>query len=121
APPAAIDRRRQQVFSAEGRRFPYDALVLGTGSAPFVPPIVGRESWGCFVYRTIDDLKRIRLWAAQVQTGVVIGGGLLGLEAAYAPPPLGPGTHRVEVTPPLLAMEIDARGREGPPPQNQTT
>ncbi len=106
----AIDRQHRQVLSAEGRRIPYDALVLATGSAPFVPPIPGRESWGCFVYRTVEDLQRIRLWAKQVQTGVVIGGGLLGLEAAHALTRMGLETHVVEFAPRLMAMQIDDGG-----------
>ena len=106
----AVDRARKDVSSAEGRRIPYDLLVLATGSAPFVPPIPGREAWGCFVYRTIDDLKRIRLWAGQVQTGVVIGGGLLGLEAGHALTRMGLETHVVEFAPHLMAMQIDDGG-----------
>jgi nitrite reductase (NADH) large subunit len=109
---SAIDREHKQVFSAEGRRIPYDTLVLATGSAPFVPPIAGREAWGCFVYRTLDDLERIRLWASLVQTGVVIGGGLLGLEAAYALTRMGLETHVVEFAPRLMAMQIDEGGAE---------
>jgi nitrite reductase (NADH) large subunit len=109
---SAIDRQHKQIFSAEGRRIPYDTLVLATGSAPFVPPIPGREAWGCFVYRTLDDLDRIRLWATQVQMGVVIGGGLLGLEAAYALTRMGLETHVVEFAPRLMAMQIDDGGAE---------
>ncbi|RPH71806.1 MAG: nitrite reductase large subunit [Myxococcaceae bacterium] len=109
---AVIDRQCKRVLSAEGRRIPYDVLVLATGSAPFVPPIPGRDAWGCFVYRTIDDLKRIRLWAAQIQTGVVIGGGLLGLEAANALTHMGLETHVVEFAPRLMAMQIDEGGAQ---------
>ena len=108
----AIDRQRKRILSAEGRRVPYDALVLATGSAPFVPPIPGRDAWGCFVYRTIEDLKRIRLWAGQVQTGVVIGGGLLGLEAAHALTRMGLETHVVELAPRLMSMQIDDGGAD---------
>ncbi len=109
---AVIDRQRKRVLSAEGRGIPYDVLVLATGSAPLVPPIPGRDAWGCFVYRTIDDLKRIRLWAAQIQTGVVIGGGLLGLEAAHALTRMGLETHVVEFAPRLMAMQIDEGGAQ---------
>ena len=108
----AIDRQRKRVLSAEGRRIPYDALVLATGSVSFVPPVPGREAWGCFVYRTIEDLKRIRLWAGQVQTGVVIGGGLLGLEAAHALTRMGLETHIVELAPRLMSMQIDDGGAD---------
>jgi nitrite reductase (NADH) large subunit len=109
---AVIDRQRKRVLSAEGRGIPYDRLVLATGSTPFVPPIPGRDAWGCFVYRTIDDVKRIRLWAAQIQTGVVIGGGLLGLEAAHALTRMGLETHVVEFAPRLMAMQIDEGGAQ---------
>ncbi len=107
-----IDRQQKQILSAEGKRIPYDVLVLATGSAPFVPPISGRDAWGCFVYRTIEDLGRIRLWAKQVQTGVVIGGGLLGLEAAHALTRMGLETHVVEFAPRLMAMQIDDGGAD---------
>jgi nitrite reductase (NADH) large subunit len=109
---AAVDRQRKRVLSAEGRRLRYDALVLATGSAPFVPPIPGREAWGCFVYRTVEDLERIRAWAGSVQTGVVIGGGLLGLEAAHALTRMGLETHVVEFAPRLMSMQIDEGGAD---------
>src|SRR5438874_5310732 len=80
----AIDRARKTVTSAAGRTVAYDKLVLATGSYPFVPPIQGRKSRGCFVYRTLEDLDAIRDAAANARVGVVIGGGLLGLEAANA-------------------------------------
>src|SRR5690606_21474917 len=82
----ALDRAAKIVTSAKGLSIPYDKVVLATGSFPFVPPIPGKESKGCFVYRTIDDLEGMQAWAAQdrVKQGVVIGGGLLGLEAANA-------------------------------------
>ena len=54
---------------------------MATGSIPFVPPLPGRDLAGCFVYRTIEDLEAIRVAAGGATTGVVIGGGLLGLEA----------------------------------------
>ncbi|WP_250211368.1 FAD-dependent oxidoreductase, partial [Escherichia coli] len=68
----------------EGHEIHWDKLVLATGSYPFVPPIPGNDLAGCFVYRTLDDLDRIAAHAAAAKSGVVIGGGLLGLEAANA-------------------------------------
>src|SRR5207302_5825175 len=88
----------------------YDALVLATGSVPFVPPVLGRERPGCFVYRTIEDLVSIRGWASSARTGVVVGGGLLGLEAANALRSLGLVTHVVECAPRLMAMQLDELG-----------
>src|SRR5215218_2415792 len=57
----------------------YDVLVLATGAAPFVPPVEGRGKEGCFVYRTIEDLEAIKASSLTATSGIVIGGGLLGL------------------------------------------
>ncbi|WNZ24309.1 nitrite reductase large subunit [Leptolyngbya sp. NK1-12] len=106
----AIDRDAQIVISANGLAVPYDKLVLATGSYPFVPPITGNDTAGTFVYRTIDDLEAIAAYAKQCSTGVVIGGGLLGLEAANAVKNLGLNTHVVEFAPRLMPMQIDDAG-----------
>jgi nitrite reductase (NADH) large subunit len=103
----AIDRAARVVTTATGETLPYDELVLATGSVPFVPPINGRERPGCFVYRTIEDLEAIRDAAANSKVGVVIGGGLLGLEAAKALRDLGLKTHVVEFAPRLMAVQVD--------------
>jgi nitrite reductase (NADH) large subunit len=107
---ASIDRSARCVTSANGVVVPYDRLVLATGSEPFVPPIAGREAAGCFVYRTIDDLVRIESWARRAKVGAVIGGGLLGLEAAHALLRLGIETHVVELAPRLMPVQIDDKG-----------
>jgi len=107
---ASIDRAAKTVTSARGRVIPYDQLVLATGSYPFVPPIPGRDAPGCFVYRTIEDLEAIRDGAAHVRVGVVVGGGLLGLEAANALRQLGLQTHVVEFAPRLMALQLDEVG-----------
>ena len=93
-----------------GQTLPYDALVFATGSFPFVPPVPGKDALGCFVYRTLDDLDAIRAAAANARTGVVIGGGLLGLEAAGALQKLGLETHVVEFAPQLMPAQLDAEG-----------
>ncbi|MGF9753867.1 nitrite reductase large subunit NirB [Microvirga sp. 0TCS3.31] len=85
----------------------YDVLVLATGAAPFVPPVEGRGNDGCFVYRTIEDLEAIRAASATATSGVVIGGGLLGLEAANALVQLGLDTHVVEMAPRLMPVQLD--------------
>ena len=89
---------------------PYDRLVIATGSYPFVPPIEGRNAQGCFVYRTIEDLVQIETWAKRAKVGAVIGGGLLGLEAANALVRLGLETHVVELAPRLMPVQIDDSG-----------
>ncbi|MGE5047401.1 MAG: FAD-dependent oxidoreductase, partial [Deltaproteobacteria bacterium] len=106
----AIDRERKLVTSANGAAVHYDKLVLATGSSPLVPEIPGRDAEGCFVYRTIEDLERIRAWAATARSGVVIGGGLLGLEAANALNQMGLETHVVEFAPRLMSMQVDEDG-----------
>ena len=75
--------------SHSGRTVSYDYLILATGSAAFVPPIPGVEKEGVFIYRTIEDLELIRDYASKAKTAAVIGGGLLGLEAAKAMIDLG--------------------------------
>jgi nitrite reductase (NADH) large subunit len=108
----AIDRAGKTVRSSRGDDVPYDVLVLATGSYPFVPPVEGRDRPGCFVYRTIEDLEAIRAWAERpdVASGVVIGGGLLGLEAANALRNLGLETHVLEVAPRLMPLQVDEMG-----------
>src|SRR3954453_2912061 len=98
-----------QEFSQE---IGYDRLVLATGSSAFVPPISGHDAGGCFVYRTIEDLEAIRDWSAERPGGVgaVIGGGLLGLEAAYALSKLGMKVHVIEFAPRLMALQLDDTG-----------
>lgn len=105
-----IDRENQTVRSARGREIVYDSLILATGSAPFVPPVPGIDKEGVFVYRTIEDLDRIIAYGATVQKAAVIGGGLLGLEAAKAVYDLGLHTHVVEFASRLMPRQIDEAG-----------
>ena len=105
----AIDREQREVLTPEGA-FGYDRLVLATGSYPFVPPIEGAEGDSRLVYRTLDDLDTIRLAAARARRGVVVGGGLLGLEAANALKSLGLEAHVVEFAPRLMPVQLDDLG-----------
>ncbi|MDP2129004.1 MAG: nitrite reductase large subunit NirB [Pseudohongiella sp.] len=106
----SIDRLHKSVVGTQGTVVEYDALVLATGSYPFVPPVPGHDRTGCHVYRTLDDLDAIRRDAADCRSGVVIGGGLLGLEAAKALTDLGLQTHVVEFAPQLMAVQLDQQG-----------
>src|SRR6476469_5969636 len=112
----AIDRQAKAVMCADGERVDYDALVLATGSYAFVPPVPGRDLPSCHVYRTLDDLDAIRadalraLDGGRAAAGVVIGGGLLGLEAANALRQFGLQTHVVEMAPRLMAQQLDEAG-----------
>lgn len=105
-----INKSKQQVMTENGQVYAYDKLILATGSYPFVPPIPGGDQDHCLVYRTIDDLEDIAKSASQSKVGVVIGGGLLGLEAANALKELGLKTHVVEFAPQLMAVQVDAGG-----------
>ncbi|WBC12459.1 nitrite reductase large subunit NirB [Micromonospora sp. WMMA1998] len=108
-PVTGVDRVRRVVTTADGEH-PYDALVLATGSYPFVPPVDGTDLAGVFVYRTLDDLTAIREHARGRRTGAVIGGGLLGLEAANALRLLGLATSVVEFAPRLMPVQVDEAG-----------
>ncbi|SDC84833.1 nitrite reductase large subunit NirB [Nocardioides lianchengensis] len=105
-----FDPETRTALLSSGEVLAYDELVLATGAAPFVPPIPGHDLPGCFVYRTIEDLEAIREAAATATVGAVIGGGLLGLEAANALAQLGLETHVVEMAPRLMAVQVDDAG-----------
>ncbi|NUK05055.1 nitrite reductase large subunit [Streptomyces lunaelactis] len=109
-PAETIDRAARTVTSRTGLSFTYDTLVLATGSYPFVPPVPGKDAEGCFVYRTIEDLLAIEEYAKTARTGAVVGGGLLGLEAAGALKGLGLETHIVEFAPRLMPVQVDDGG-----------
>ncbi|HVU96689.1 MAG TPA: nitrite reductase large subunit NirB [Puia sp.] len=106
-----IDRQQKLVHSDRGVIQRYDYLVLATGSSPFVPDIPGVEMEGVFVYRTIEDLDRIKAYASRAKSGAVLGGGLLGLEAAKALLDLGISQpHVIEFAPRLMPRQIDSSG-----------
>jgi len=107
---ASIDRTNKTVTSAKGVTIAYDKLVLATGSYPFVPPVPGHDRKNCLVYRTIEDLEAMKAAASTSKVGVVVGGGLLGLEAAKALTDLGLETHVVEFAPRLMAVQLDEAG-----------
>ncbi|WP_153799193.1 nitrite reductase large subunit NirB [Foetidibacter luteolus] len=110
-PVTHIDRENKQVTSHLGITLSYDYLVLATGSSAFVPPIPGVEKEGVFIYRTIEDLELMTAYAKKARKGAVIGGGLLGLEAAKAMIDLGiTDTHVIEFAPRLMPRQIDEAG-----------
>ena len=104
-----IDRERQEVVTNQAR-YGYDRLILATGSYPFVPAIEGSSGTARLVYRTLDDLDAIRAAASGARRGVVVGGGLLGLEAANALKSLGLEAHVVEFAPRLMPVQLDSEG-----------
>jgi nitrite reductase (NADH) large subunit len=107
---ASVDLAAREVVTSEGERCVFDRLVLATGSAPFVPPVPGIEREGVFVYRTLDDLDAIRAYADKAKRCAVLGGGLLGLEAARAVQECGVEAHVIELAPRLMPRQIDAIG-----------
>ncbi|SHI21163.1 nitrite reductase large subunit NirB [Ferrimonas marina] len=107
---SGIDPTGKTVITEQGDILSYDKLVLATGSYPFIPPIPGREQPHIHPYRTIEDLEAIQASARSSRSGVVIGGGLLGLEAANALKTLGLDTHVVEFAPRLMAVQLDDGG-----------
>jgi nitrite reductase (NADH) large subunit len=106
----SINLSARKVRTSQGHELEYDTLVLATGSYPFVPPIAGRDRPHCHVYRTIEDLEAIRSSSQGARVGVVVGGGLLGLEAAKALRDLGLETNVVEFAPRLMALQVDDGG-----------
>src|SRR5690606_20260389 len=105
-----IDREQKTIKTHTGKTDTYDYLVLATGSSAFVPRIEGVERHGVFVYRTIEDLNQILAYGKKCRTGAVMGGGLLGLEAAKALLDLGLETHVVEYASRLMPRQIDDAG-----------
>jgi nitrite reductase (NADH) large subunit len=110
-PVQEINPAAKTVHSLKGITLQYDYLVLATGSSAFVPDIPGVEKDGVFVYRTIEDLELMKAWAANAKVGAVMGGGLLGLEAAKAVMDLGlTEAHVIEFAPRLMPRQIDSLG-----------
>ncbi len=107
---AHIDRTQRTITTHRGRTEAYDYLVLATGSYPFVPPVPGTDRPGVFVYRTIEDLDAIIAYGRRAQRAAVLGGGLLGLEAAKAVLDMNLETHVVEFASQLMPRQLDVAG-----------
>lgn len=107
-----IDPGNKEVRSARGNRYGYDGLLLATGGHSFVPPIQGVEREGVFVLRSIMDARRIREYAEKATEVVLIGGGLLGLEAGNGLRRSGLKVTVVEFFPRLLPRQMDIPGAE---------
>src|SRR5262245_1657346 len=103
----SIDRVRKLLRSPRTPGVASANLVFATGSYPFVPKVAGHDRRDCFVYRTIEDLEAITATARRSKVGAVIGGGLLGLEAAKALKDLGLETHVVEFASRLMTVQLD--------------
>jgi nitrite reductase (NADH) large subunit len=106
----SVNRANKTVTSEKGITIPYTKVVFATGSYAFVPPIAGNNRPSCLVYRTIEDLEQMVAAAKKGKIGTVVGGGLLGLEAAKALKDLGLETHVVQFAPRLMEMQMDEAG-----------
>lgn len=105
------DRDKKTVVTEDGRELPYDALLIATGSHSFIPPpITGSEKRGVFALRSIQDARDISGFAKDINEVVLIGGGLLGLEAGKALNKLGKKVMVVEFFPRLLPRQLDVDG-----------
>ncbi|HEX7478989.1 MAG TPA: nitrite reductase large subunit NirB [Polyangiales bacterium] len=105
-----LDLARKRVRTDDDEDHVYDQLVLATGSAAFIPPLPGIDKAGVFAYRTIEDLAAIDAYSKHAKSVAVLGGGLLGLEAARAMKTLGLATHVVELAPRLMPRQLDESG-----------
>lgn len=107
---ASVDTSARKVTDEFGGVYPYDRLLIATGSRPFVPPIEGIDKDGVFTLRSITDAQKIRRFSEHVERTVVIGGGLLGLENAFSLQQLGKTVTVVEFAPWLLPRQLDQAG-----------
>jgi nitrite reductase (NADH) large subunit len=111
-----VDALAGTVLTESGSRIDYDELVLATGSYPFVPPVPGKDAAGCFVYRTVEDITMLLAEMARLKDcrdtprAVVIGGGLLGLEAAGGLVAMGAKVSVVDAAPWLMGTQLDQGG-----------
>lgn len=104
-----VDRTRHTVTVKSGRVFSYSKLVFCTGSRAHIPPIPGRELAGVFTFRSADDVERLVARAMRSRRCVVVGGGLLGLEAARGMSSRGAKTWVIEHNPHLMPRQLDPR------------
>ena len=108
-----IDRARKEIHSDDGQVTPYDKAIIATGSRPFVPPMEGLQTpdggdkHGVFVFRTIDDCHKIAGYANKCRRAAVIGGGLLGLEAARGLVNYGVEVHVIHISGHLMNQQLD--------------
>jgi nitrite reductase (NADH) large subunit len=103
----AIDRVAKTVTSDHGVTEPYDRLVIATGSTPFIPPVPGHKLPGVITYRDLDDVDAMLLAAQSREKAVVIGGGLLGLEAAAGLKARGMDVTVLHLMPTLMERQLD--------------
>jgi nitrite reductase (NADH) large subunit len=107
SPVISIDRAARTVVSANGIVANYDRLVIATGSTPFIPPVPGHQLAGVVTYRDLDDVEKMLAAADKGGRAVVIGGGLLGLEAAAGLKMRGMAVTVLHLMPTLMERQLD--------------
>lgn len=108
-PAVKIDRPRKQVYTGKGLKVDYDRLILATGSKPFVPPITGADLTGVISFRDINDVNTMLEYCKEKKNAVVIGGGLLGLEAAYGLKQRGMQVTVLHLMDRIMERQLDSR------------
>ncbi len=107
---AEVKLQEKMAITEDNQRFSFDRLLMATGSHSFIPPIKGSENKGVFTLRDIQDARNISVYAKNVEDVILIGGGLLGLEAGHALKKLGKRIMVVEFFPRLLPRQLDVDG-----------
>ncbi|MGV7115493.1 FAD-dependent oxidoreductase [Paenibacillus kyungheensis] len=102
-----VDPDTRTLTTASGLQHTYDILIFATGSVPFIPPIQGADKKGVISFRTVEDCEQMKRYAQHYQQAAVIGGGLLGLEAARGLLHLGMDTHVIHNAPYLMNRQLD--------------
>lgn len=108
-PAVKVDRPRKQVYTQKGEIVDYDRLIMATGSKPFVPPISGSNLKGVISFRDINDVNTMLDYCKNKKNGVVIGGGLLGLEAAYGLKQRGMCVTVLHLMDRIMERQLDSR------------
>ena len=107
---ADVKLQEKIAITEDNQKFTFDCLLIATGSHSFIPPIKGSEKEGVFTLRDIQDARNISTYAKNVEGIILIGGGLLGLEAGHALKRLGKRIMVVEFFPRLLPRQLDVDG-----------
>ena len=111
-PAIQIDRAKKQVRTQQGVVVDYDRLILATGSKPFVPNIAGKDLKGVLSFRDIHDVNQMLQYSAAKKNAVVIGGGLLGLEAAYGLKQRGMNVTVLHLTDRIMDRQLDTKASQ---------
>ncbi|MDP6178663.1 MAG: FAD-dependent oxidoreductase [Desulfatiglandales bacterium] len=107
---AGAEPKEKVVLTDDNQKFSYNSLLVATGSHSLIPPIKGSEKRGVFALRNITDARDISFYAKDFEDVIIIGGGLLGLEAGNALRKLGKKVMVVEFSPRLLPRQLDVEG-----------